>query len=62
MSKAEAVKVMVRVRPMNRSENEKGCKSVLKVDKASRQIEIKQHETQESGKVFAFDSVYDTDS
>lgn len=31
----ESVKVMVRVRPMNSKESKLGCKSVLKVDKAT---------------------------
>jgi chromosomal replication initiation ATPase DnaA len=29
----ETVKVMVRVRPMNKKENGLGCKSVVRVDK-----------------------------
>ena len=36
----EAVKVMVRVRPMSESEKAKNCKSVLRVDKKTTQIEI----------------------
>jgi hypothetical protein len=52
-SSTEAVKVMVRVRPMNTSEKEKGCKSVLKVDRKSNQIEI--FKENENSKVFAFD-------
>jgi len=32
-SSTETVKVMVRVRPMNKSEIKRGCQSVLKVDK-----------------------------
>ena len=46
----EAVKVMVRVRPMNRSENERGCKSVLKCDKPSNQIEIHKLDSGEPAK------------
>ena len=33
MSETETVKVMVRVRPMNSSENARGNKSILAVDK-----------------------------
>jgi len=65
MSKAnntEAVKVMVRVRPMNKAEIARGCKSDLKVDKASNQIEIRKPDANEPAKQFAFDSVYDTNS
>ena len=29
----EAVKVMVRVRPMNKKENAQNCKNIIKVDK-----------------------------
>ena len=36
----ETVKVMVRVRPMNKSEKERNCKTVLKVDKTTNQIGI----------------------
>lgn len=32
-SSTETVKVMVRVRPMNKKEIARGCESVLKVDK-----------------------------
>jgi len=31
----ETVKVMVRVRPMNKKENALGCKSIITVDKAN---------------------------
>ena len=42
MSKAntETVKVMVRVRPMNKSEKDRGSKSVVKVDNSIKSIEI----------------------
>ena len=67
MSKAntEAVKVMVRVRPMNNKEIERKCKNVMKCDKPSNQIEIFKTDgpgSEEPGKQFAFDSVYDVDS
>ena len=53
---------MVRVRPMNTSEKERGCKSVLKVDKKSNQIEIFKEGSKDPGKQFAYDSVYGADS
>lgn len=66
MSKAsstETVKVMVRVRPMNKSEMKRGCQSVLKVDKANNQVTIvKPDEDGQVQRDFAYDSVYDTDS
>jgi len=43
----EAVKVMVRVRPMNKSENAKGCKSVMKIDIANNQIEVRKPEDEQ---------------
>ena len=69
MSKAtgantETVKVMVRVRPMNKKEMGLGCKSVIKVDKAQNQIELRKPDESDQGvtKDFAYDSVYDCDS
>ena len=66
MSKAsstETVKVMVRVRPMNKSEVKRGCQSVLKVDKVNNQVTIvKPDEDGHVQRDFAYDSVYDTDS
>ena len=35
---AETVRVMVRVRPMNKSETERNCKTCVTVDVASNQI------------------------
>jgi len=61
-SDTETVKVMVRVRPMNSTEIAKGCKSVIRVDKATNQIEISKPETVGTMKNFSFDSVYDVDS
>ena len=40
----ETVKVMVRVRPMNRSEKERGSKSVVMVDNSIKSIEISRPE------------------
>lgn len=62
-SSTETVKVMVRVRPMNKKENSLGCKSVVRVDKNQNQIEL--YRPEENGgmsKDFAYDSVYDTDA
>ena len=63
MSKnSECVKVMVRVRPMNKNEMNKGCKSVTDVDAKYNQISLMKPETSEISKLFAYDAVYDTDS
>ena len=40
-SNTETVKVMVRVRPMNKKEDALGCKPIVNVDKRSNQIELK---------------------
>lgn len=61
----ETVKVMVRVRPMNKDEMKKGCQTVLKVDKATNQLEIQRLDDVHNEMVkkpFTFDSVYDVDS
>ena len=49
-SSTEAVKVMVRVRPMNTKEKERDCQSVLRVDKATNQIEIAKQDQSENAK------------
>jgi hypothetical protein len=59
----ETVKVMVRVRPMNKKELGQGCKSIVTVDKDINQIELnKPDEDGQPGRAFTFDSVYDCDS
>ena len=63
-SSTETVKVMVRVRPMNKSEIKRGCQSVLKVDKELNQVSILRP-SEDAGVLprdFAYDAVYDTDS
>ena len=62
-SETECVKVMVRVRPMNGTEKGNNCKSVIKVDKPTNQIQLfKPNEPSAPGKIFPFHSVYDPDS
>lgn len=60
----ECVKVMVRVRPMNKKEIAMGCKSVLEVDKENNQVELSKPEKSREAptKDFAFDSVYGPNS
>ena len=65
MSKAntETVKVMVRIRPMNKSEISKGSQSVVNVDSKNNTIELKSISDKSIPvKNFAYDSVYDTNS
>ena len=62
-SKTECVKVMVRVRPMNKKEHAMNCKNVLRVDKDNNQVELTKPELESAPtKDFAFDSVYGPDS
>ena len=63
----ETVKVMVRVRPMNNSEQSMGCKRVVNVDKSSNQIELLRPDAEGRAggaphKDFTYDAVYDVDS
>ena len=64
MSKAatETVKVMVRIRPMNKREIEKGSYSVTNIDNKNNSVELKCPDTKVPLKNFAYDSVYDCDS
>ena len=57
----ETVKVMVRVRPMNKKEVAAGYTSVINVHNNIKQIELINPENNAT-KDFAFDAVYDTDS
>mgnify|MGYP000960644930 CR=1 FL=1 len=61
-SNTETVKVMVRVRPMNKREAEKGSYSVVKMDIKNNTVELKSPDANIPLKNFAYDSVYDCDS
>eukprot|EP01017_Pseudomicrothorax_dubius_P050722 TRINITY_DN9646_c0_g1_i3.p1 TRINITY_DN9646_c0_g1~~TRINITY_DN9646_c0_g1_i3.p1 ORF type:complete len:537 (-),score=149.90 TRINITY_DN9646_c0_g1_i3:26-1636(-) len=58
MSSSETVKVMVRVRPMNGKERERGCENVIEVDQ--QQVILNKPNEKDMQKVFAFDSVFPT--
>lgn len=59
----EAVKVMVRVRPMNKKEMAQGCKPVIKVYKEQNIVELSRPGADKGPcKDFTYDSVYDTDA
>lgn len=53
---------MVRVRPMNKRESEKGSYSVVKMDIKNNTVELKSPDDNVPLKNFAYDSVYDCDS
>ncbi len=65
---SEAVKVMVRCRPMNRKEIERskwvidlGCVSVVEVDSKNNQINLIREDSKEQPKSFSFDYVFPPD-
>lgn len=58
---AETVKVMVRVRPMNEKEKNRGCVSVVEADMKNNQIYLMKEDTKEQPKTFSFDYVFAPD-
>lgn len=60
MASTETVKVIVRTRPLNQSELDRGCNRIVEVDHELRQNTIVNPKSGED-KTFAFDSVYDID-
>lgn len=59
---AEAVKVMVRARPLNKRENKLNCKKVIKVFEKRREIAITDPNDSENKKTYTYDAVFDEDS
>ena len=60
---AEAVKVIVRCRPMNKRENGLGCKCVVSMDSAKGMCSIKNPDDPKAPpKMFTFDGAFFTDS
>ena len=62
---AEAVKVVVRVRPMNAKEKERGttrpnlgCVNAVDIEAKDKQVLLKKENTKEPPKAFSFDSVF----
>jgi len=55
---AEAVKVVVRVRPLNGREKKLKCEFILDVDKKTNSITIKKPAKETGKKTFTFDAVY----
>ena len=51
MTKAEAVKVIVRCRPLNPKEKSQGFKKIVQIDERQRQVVVRDSEKQ-----FTFDS------
>lgn len=63
-SKIENVRVVVRVRPMDKIEFESGCENIVRVDKLNRCITVIKPNTSaaEPPKVYYFDNVFAEDS
>ncbi|KAI3380673.1 hypothetical protein SNEBB_004446 [Seison nebaliae] len=59
---AEAVKVLVRVRPMNERERSKNCKDIVRMDSQYNQCQLLPIEKNKTAKSFTFDGVYDIKS
>ncbi|CAB4017681.1 kinesin KIF17, partial [Paramuricea clavata] len=60
---AEAVKVIVRCRPLNKRETDMKCEVVVKMDSSIGQCQLfKPGEKEQPPKSFTFDGAYDTDS
>ena len=55
---SEAIKVVVRCRPMNQKEKERGCASIVGIDENNNQIGITKPDEADNVKTFAFDSVF----
>ena len=67
MSKSsEAVKVVVRCRPMNSSERQRNCKKIVEIDQSTLQVALLRPMAdafeERIDKSFTFDAVYDEDS
>lgn len=60
----ENVRVVVRVRPMDKSELDSGCENVVKVDKLNRCVTVTKPNTPatEPPKIYYFDNVFAEDS
>lgn len=59
---AEAVKVIVRCRPLNEREKSLNCSVVVKMDSSKGSCEIVKPKSKDPPKAFTFDGAYFTDS
>ena len=59
---SEAIKVVVRVRPMNQKEKDRDCSSILKIEQENNQIAIQKPDEIDNIKTFAFDNVFSENS
>jgi hypothetical protein len=59
---SEAIKVVVRVRPMNTKEKERGCSTIVNADEENNQINLVKLDDANNTKAFAFDHVFNEES
>lgn len=59
---SECVKVMVRCRPMNQKQIDRGCTTVVDVDFKNKQIILMKEDSKDQSKNFAYDQVFGPDS
>lgn len=59
---SEAIKVVVRIRPMNQKEKDRGCTSIITVDSENNQLSLKKPDEPDNVKSFAFDNLFAEDS
>lgn len=55
---SESIKVIVRVRPLNGSEKQRGCKSIVAIDEDNHQINLTKPAEADNIKSFAYDAVF----
>lgn len=58
---AESVKVVVRVRPFNDKEKERGCGRIIKMDTNRGEVSVTNPKAKEDPKLFVYDCVFDTE-
>ncbi|KAJ1409007.1 P-loop containing nucleoside triphosphate hydrolase protein [Ochromonadaceae sp. CCMP2298] len=58
----ECIQVVVRCRPLNNSEKEMDCKSIVDIDVEARQVAIRNPSNAADTKFFTFDASYDHDT
>ena len=58
MSNSECIKVMIRVRPLNKKENERGNKSIVNVSENKNEITLTSPESKDILKTFSYDAIF----
>lgn len=58
----ETVKVMVRMRPMNKKELDKGCNQSVYINREFGEVALHKSSKEDAPRKFTFDTVYGSDS